>query len=784
MARYVKSGTVNTVQEINSELEKIATAQVDFLTRDGQSPNAMEEVLDMNSNRIINLPAPTLPSDVLRLSDFETLGTGNTITFDSELKVFETIADMKAASPDIGDTILCKKLKAGASYFSGLLYEVKASGVGEVLANGNIAILINRTKETGTRSIDSLLGQFSNISASPNEVFIEKLRDTLYLEFAVYTPLTSDGLEWHRWLFTNRFNVTNDGAPRMINCSLAYLYVSTQIARTVANNISETRASATTATRASAAGTAVGTWVGPATVLTTTDVLYSSTVGDTLTFSITGVERIELRALFAGNGGIGKVTITESAVEIAEANYLLPADHLVNFISTATGNTTMHIPLAKGLTSGSTYVVEIEVDATNPVGNRIYTAGLLGFDDVAFDATGIHGITLDSTIDGTVSSMSTESGTTAVYTSTDTTKIDWKYIETNVASVATFSVYNAAGTEVATNTLDMYGAGSTVKKFTVAKDLPKGTYYLHVVNGKTKNATSTDYRYFDLGATFYDQTTRGVVGTDDFDNNDVPNNVQDPNNGTDFMLIGSGNIEVAIGVRKTTEGVGDQEFLGGIHGFETTPVPVFTLDGSVIDFAGGVTGDTWAGKDLGITYTTTLKFFIDSTDFCTVDYDLNLSQAGYRVKTTKTTLAESIIHDDYSIMLNSPSTDALNQGLSVGGGFENVAADANYTLNAYDNSGTFIPPLQGSVGFVNLDYSVLAYYNTVPVVPDLFNNAEYNDGPYWALLQDRTDRTLKFYTRAFNCDDTNGVTVPSGTSWTHGKVFRALKGNTKALVGL
>lgn len=784
MARYVKSGTVNKVQEINSELEKIATSQEDFLSRDGSTPNEMREVLDMNGNRIINLPAPTLPSDILRLADFETLGTGNTITFDSEIKVFETIADMKAASPDIGDTILCKKLEAGTAYFTGLLYEVKATGVGEVLANGNIAILINRTKETGTRSINSLMSPATNISASPNEVFIEKLRDTLYLEFAVYTPLSSDGLEWHRWLFTNRFNITNDGAPRMINCSLAYLYVSTQVARTGANNVSETRASATTATRASSAGTAVGTWTGPATVLTTTDVIYSSTIGDTITFTITGVERIELRALLAGNGGIGKVTITESAVEISEANYLLPTGHLVNFISTATGDTTMHVPLAKGLTSGSTYTVEIEVDATNPAGNRVYTAGLLGFDDIAFDATGIHGITLDSTIDGTTSSMSTESGTTAVYTATNTTKIDWKYIETNVASIVNFEVYNSSGSLVASNTLDMYGAGSTVKKYTIAEDLPKGTYYLHVENGKTKNASSTDYRYFDLGSTLYDQTTRGVVGTDDFDNNDVPNNVQDPNNGSEFMLIGSGNIEVAIGVRKTTETAGDQEFIGGIHGFETTPVPVFTLDGSVIDFAGGVVGDTWNGKDLGITFTTTLKFYIDSTDFCTVDYDLNLSQAGYRVKTTKTTLAEGIVHDDYSIMLNTPSTDAANQGLSVGGGFENIAADTNYTLNAYDNSGTFISPLQGSVGFVNLDYTVLAYYNTNPVLPDLFNNVEYNDGPYWALLQDRTDRTLKFYTRAFNCDDTNGVTVPSGTSWTHSKVFRAIKGNTKALVGL
>ena len=721
MTRYIKSGTVNTVQEINSELERIATAQVDLVARDGESPNAMNSDLDMNSKRILNLPAPSTANDVVRVRDLATL-----------------------------------------------------VGSGEVVVD---------TTEPA-RDVQALLSHASNTSSLPNAVFIEKLRDTLYVEFAAYTPLSTDGLEWHRWLFTNRFNVTNDGAPRMINCSLAYLYVSTQLARTPANNVSETRATATTATRASSAGTTAGTWVGPATVLTTTDVLYSSTVGNTITYTITGVERIELRGLFAGNGGIANVTVTTGGVEIAEANYLLPTGHLVNFISTATGNTTMHIPLAKGLATGSTYTVVVEVDATNPAGSRIYQAGLLGFADIAFNAVGANGIVLDASLASESTSLATESGTTLVYSSANVTKLDWKYVETNVASIVNFSVYNSAGTLISTDTLDMYGAGSTVKKYNVASNLPKGTYYLHVENGKTKNAASTDYRFYDLGATFYDQTIRGTVGTDDFDNNDVPNNVQDPNNGTDFMLIGSGNIELAIGVRKPDQAIGDEEFVGGIHGFETTPTPVFTLDGSVIDFAGGAAGDTWNGKDLGITFTTTLSFAIDSTPFCTVNYDSNLSQGGYRTKTTKTTLAESIIHDDYSIMLNVPSTDALNQGLSVGGGFENIAADSNYTLNSYDNSANFIVPSQESAAFVNLDYTTIAYYNTIPVLPYLFDGVDFNNGNYGSLVQDRTDRTIKFYTRAFNCDDTTGVTVPLGTTWTHSKVFRAIKGNTKALVGI
>jgi hypothetical protein len=57
------------VQEINSELERIQAAQVDFLARDGQTPNAMNATLDMNNQRLINLPPPASPTDPVRSID-------------------------------------------------------------------------------------------------------------------------------------------------------------------------------------------------------------------------------------------------------------------------------------------------------------------------------------------------------------------------------------------------------------------------------------------------------------------------------------------------------------------------------------------------------------------------------------------------------------------------------------------------------------------------------------------------------------------------------------------
>lgn len=81
MTRYIKSGTVNTVQEINSELERIATSQVDFLARDGETPNAMNANLDMNGKRILNLPSPLSPNEPVRVQDLPNFiaGEGNNL---------------------------------------------------------------------------------------------------------------------------------------------------------------------------------------------------------------------------------------------------------------------------------------------------------------------------------------------------------------------------------------------------------------------------------------------------------------------------------------------------------------------------------------------------------------------------------------------------------------------------------------------------------------------------------------------------------------------------------
>tara|TARA_R110000851_G_scaffold18660_3_gene58444 strand:- start:4246 stop:5517 length:1272 start_codon:yes stop_codon:yes gene_type:complete len=69
MARYTKTGTPNTIGELNSQLDLIAVAIDDTLSRVGDSPNQMEADLDINNYRILNHPAPLAPTDLVRLKD-------------------------------------------------------------------------------------------------------------------------------------------------------------------------------------------------------------------------------------------------------------------------------------------------------------------------------------------------------------------------------------------------------------------------------------------------------------------------------------------------------------------------------------------------------------------------------------------------------------------------------------------------------------------------------------------------------------------------------------------
>lgn len=65
---------------INANSALITTAMENTLSRDGTAPNQMSANLDMNSNQIVNLPAPASANSALRLQDLVTFTGGGTIS--------------------------------------------------------------------------------------------------------------------------------------------------------------------------------------------------------------------------------------------------------------------------------------------------------------------------------------------------------------------------------------------------------------------------------------------------------------------------------------------------------------------------------------------------------------------------------------------------------------------------------------------------------------------------------------------------------------------------------
>lgn len=78
------SNQTSAISLLNSNNAAIETALENTLSRDGTTPNAMEANLDMNSNRIINLPKPISSKEPARKADLDavvaSLGIGDALT--------------------------------------------------------------------------------------------------------------------------------------------------------------------------------------------------------------------------------------------------------------------------------------------------------------------------------------------------------------------------------------------------------------------------------------------------------------------------------------------------------------------------------------------------------------------------------------------------------------------------------------------------------------------------------------------------------------------------------
>ena len=76
MSKYTPTGNVSTKAQFDAEFEKIKVAIDSQLDRDASTSNALTTNLDVNSKRMLNVPDPIYPTDVLRVKDIASISDG------------------------------------------------------------------------------------------------------------------------------------------------------------------------------------------------------------------------------------------------------------------------------------------------------------------------------------------------------------------------------------------------------------------------------------------------------------------------------------------------------------------------------------------------------------------------------------------------------------------------------------------------------------------------------------------------------------------------------------
>lgn len=172
------SALINTV---NANSDLIETAVENTLSRDGTSPNSMSNDLDMNSNQILNLPAPVSPTDPIRLQDAPDLAptvlvqtTAPATTFvegslwiDSDSTNTDLYQLVSSAWVDTGVN-LKGPAGSGATLSDGDYGDITVSGTGTVFTVDNDAITYAKIQNIS--ATDRLLGRSTAGAGDTEEI--------------------------------------------------------------------------------------------------------------------------------------------------------------------------------------------------------------------------------------------------------------------------------------------------------------------------------------------------------------------------------------------------------------------------------------------------------------------------------------------------------------------------------------------------------------------------------------------------------------------------------------
>lgn len=151
--------TTTAQTALNDNFQTIQTAFDDTLSRDGTQPNVMGATLDMNSNRIINLPAPGGVNDPVRLQD---------VTGSPTLNLSITLAG-DVTSPT-GNGTLTTTIASGAVTGSKIATGTVTSAN---IANGTVANV-----DLATSANNTIKSNVSGGTASPSDNTITQILDS------------------------------------------------------------------------------------------------------------------------------------------------------------------------------------------------------------------------------------------------------------------------------------------------------------------------------------------------------------------------------------------------------------------------------------------------------------------------------------------------------------------------------------------------------------------------------------------------------------------------------
>lgn len=132
-----------SIEQENANNTTIVDAFQNTLSRDGTSPNQMEAILDMNSNRIINVGAPVLDDDAVRLIDL--VGPENLGIFGVWEQGFQLIGSSPLSSEYFGGYVFVRALTIPTNFTESQAYAQTAP------TNGSYTVTIAQTgSNTGT----------------------------------------------------------------------------------------------------------------------------------------------------------------------------------------------------------------------------------------------------------------------------------------------------------------------------------------------------------------------------------------------------------------------------------------------------------------------------------------------------------------------------------------------------------------------------------------------------------------------------------------------------------